>query len=76
MHLDIGGYYKELLKMIFLMGCPTVAFFYFMPSFLIKNYMDLLKYLLLFLSIYIFFVPLMLNRYERNLLLSFVKRRL
>lgn len=76
MQLDIGTYYKELVKMIFWMGCPMAAFLYFVPPFLIKDYIGLLKYLLLFLGIYIFFVPLMLNSYERSLLLFFVKRRL
>lgn len=74
MQLNIGAYYVELMKMIFLMGCSIAVFLYFVPSVLIDSYVDLLKYVLLFVGIYILFIPLMLNRYEKHLVLSFVKK--
>jgi O-antigen/teichoic acid export membrane protein len=72
-HLDITKYWIEILKISFTISCPFLIFYFFFRSESVL-YLDLFINISKYGFIYLLFLPILLNKYEKNLLLSIINR--
>jgi hypothetical protein len=71
--LDIRKYWMEMFKMVVIMSIPFIIYRYFL-LFHSCSYFELFINILGYLSLYLMFLPILLNKYEKNLLYSFAHR--